>query len=357
MNLNELAKKYLNLYELAKNQLDASHSRKNTRKYLAVKNPLTKEQMKAAVEFWKPYARIDGLYQGFYLKKTDLFAPEILPHDLYYTRIDPYFNPASMGRVLDNKCLYSRLFPGIPQPETVISRMGGHYYDAQGNHVPKAKALELLDAEPAVFAKVATTSCGGKGVFFLDSREGAISRLFTQEIKHEKDLIVQRPVRQHAAFAALNESSVNTLRILSVLSQDGVKIYSSVLRMGVDGSHVDNASGGGVTCGVQEDGKLRKHAYQVNGTRFDNHPASGIAFDGYQLPGVAEAKKLVEKAHPLMPHFRMISWDIAIQEDGSPIMIEANLSKGGLSSHQLNNGPLFGEDTKKILDEVFGKNK
>ena len=57
------------------------------------------------------------------------------------------------------------------------------------------------------------------------------------------------------------------------------------------------------------------------------------------------------------PHFKMVSWDFAVNEHGNPIMIEANLCLGELDFHQLNNGPLFGEDTKKILDEVFQKIK
>jgi len=57
----------------------------------------------------------------------------------------------------------------------------------------------------------------------------------------------------------------------------------------------------------------------------------------------------------MVPHFRLVSWDFAINEEGHPVMIEANLNLGELDFHQLNNGPVFGEDTKKILDEVFGK--
>lgn len=34
-------------------------------------------------------------------------------------------------------------------------------------------------------------------------------------------------------------------------------------------------------------------------------------------------------------------------------IIEANLCDGQLDLHQLTNGPLFGDDTVKILDEVF----
>ena len=36
-------------------------------------------------------------------------------------------------------------------------------------------------------------------------------------------------------------------------------------------------------------------------------------------------------------------------------LLEANLAKGTSELHQFCNGPLFGEDTKKILDEVCGK--
>lgn len=40
-------------------------------------------------------------------------------------------------------------------------------------------------------------------------------------------------------------------------------------------------------------------------------------------------------------------------ETGESIFIEANLCKGSVEIHEFNNGPLFGEDTKKILDEVY----
>ena len=38
---------------------------------------------------------------------------------------------------------------------------------------------------------------------------------------------------------------------------------------------------------------------------------------------------------------------------GSPILIEVNMHSGQLDFHQLNNGPVFGEDTEVILKEVF----
>ena len=127
--------------------------------------------------------------------------------------------------------------------------------------------------------------------------------------------------------------------------------------MGVGGQKVDNASKGGVTCGITDEGKLKARLFKLNGESFDVHPTTGQNLDGYQLPSFEKAKELVKRAHPMVPHFKMVSWDVAIDQNGEPLMVEANLAKGSSELHQLNNGPLFGEDTKKILDEVFGTKK
>ena len=61
--------------------------------------------------------------------------------------------------------------------------------------------------------------------------------------------------------------------------------------------------------------------------------------------------------HVQVPHFRLVSWDFSINEAGEPILVEPNLCYGGIDVHQMCNGPVFGEDTKKILDEVFQNRK
>ena len=48
---------------------------------------------------------------------------------------------------------------------------------------------------------------------------------------------------------------------------------------------------------------------------------------------------------------------MAIDENGDPLLIEANMRKGGISLHQFSNGPLFGDLTDRVLDEVFAKKK
>ena len=45
--------------------------------------------------------------------------------------------------------------------------------------------------------------------------------------------------------------------------------------------------------------------------------------------------------------------DVSVLENGEPILIEANLYDGQLDFHQIHNGPLFGDDTEKIMEEIF----
>ena len=46
--------------------------------------------------------------------------------------------------------------------------------------------------------------------------------------------------------------------------------------------------------------------------------------------------------------------DFAVDDNEEVVLIEANLCDGELDFHQLNNGPLFGDDQIEIFDEVFG---
>ena len=125
------------------------------------------------------------------------------------------------------------------------------------------------------------------------------------------------------------------------------------MRIGGGTAKVDNFCFGGMAVGIEDNGELKEFGYFLNGDRVDRHPVTNVVFKGYKIPSFEKAKELVMRAQLKVPHFRMVSWDVAIQENGEPVLIEANLADGQLDLHQLTNGPLFKDDTKKILDEVF----
>ena len=173
--------------------------------------------------------------------------------------------------------------------------------------------------------------------------------------KTNEDYIVQKVLKQHEELNKIHASSINTVRICSLLLSDGVHILSSCLRMGMNKSRVDNVTAGGISAGINPDGTLQEFAYNYyTGEKTAVHP-QGYVFNGQKVPSYDKAVELVMKAHPVIGHFRLVSWDIAIDEDGDAVLIEANMRKGGINLHQFSNGPLFGDLTERVMNEVYDK--
>ena len=205
--------------------------------------------------------------------------------------------------------------------------------------------------------KKATDSFGGHGVSFISQQKGSIyEQLKEIDAEIAGDIVIQAPILQHPDMAKLHKESINTIRAFSFLTKQGdVKIYSVIVRIGVGSSRVDNASSGGITCGVEKDGSIKPVAFTPKGDRFTEHPTTGFHFEQVKIPNYSNVLETIRKLHTQIPHFRFASWDIAIDQEGDPVLIEVNLRAGELDFHQLNNGPIFGEDTKTVLNEVFGQ--
>lgn len=320
-------------------------------------NVLTSKQKREIVDFYKEYKKVPTLFHNFYTEKTGEYHVNYITDEMYFNDINYYFNDFAAFKFIDNKTNYDKLFPNINQPKILVSRKNGFWF-IQDEIVSLDKAIEILLNEPAVFVKRATDCGGASGVFFVENKtEEQFRKDFLEKVKKiPTDIAVQKLVVQHQKIANLNPDSVNTIRILTILQKDGtVKVYSSLLRIGGGKEKVDNFCAGGMAVGIDNDGLLREYGYYLNGNRITTHPLTKIVFKGYCVPSIEKAKELVKQAHVYVPHFRMVSWDVAIEDDGTPILIEANLADGQLDFHQLCNGPLFKEDTKKILDEVYNK--
>lgn len=314
---------------------------------------LTKEQEKEVLDFYTPYHKPSLVFHRYFTGVSGKFYASYIPQDVYVGYIDPFFNDIIAAKYYDNKTNYGALFHGIPQPETIMKRVNGIWLD--GSDKPVALD-DRIAVDTGCFVKEAQTSAGGEGVTYIPKGEFSFQKVLDITKRYETDIIVQEELIQHEDIARLHQSSLNTLRIYSVLSKKGVAtIYSAVVRMGAGNAKLDNYSAGGLTCGIQPDGRLRKYGYNKKFEKMERHPTSKVVFEGYVIPNYQGAVELIKKAHPMVAHFRSIAWDIAIRQDGTPVLIEANLCRGGIDSLQLNNGPLYGNDTKKILDEVFGK--
>ena len=316
---------------------------------------LSNEQRQAAQDLWKSRFPVSSLftceYHAFYTLATGHFDAHYIPDNLYYNLIDMNFSDRLRARAIDNKCLYAKLFPMAKQPETIARRMNLSWVDKDYCSIGEKELRDRLDAADEVVIKFANESMGGKGVHFL-SGSNLSQQVFDLIKDKNKDIVIQKVLKQHPDLAKLNPASVNTIRHLTFLENGKAKVYSSILRMGINQSRVDNASSGGITGGITASGRLKPVAYAVSGKKYELHPSSEISFDSITVPSFDASIKFVENLHESLPLFRLVSWDIAIDVNGEPVLLEPNLYYGELDFHQLNNGPLFGEDQDRILSKV-----
>lgn len=319
-------------------------------------NALTQEQHVAIDELYSKYCEINHASHAFYTEKTGVFDARYIPDSLHRCIIDRFYNDWSAAKYIDNKCYYPLLFQDVKIPKTIAYRLNGLWYHEWGWVIDYQQVTKLVMSEDACFIKKATDSWGGLGVFYFQPTGHSVEDLTAIIKQIPCDLVIQQRIKQSDVLAKINSDSVNTLRLISLLKKDGsVKIYSSILRMGIKGSKVDNASSGGISVGINEDGSLKDVAFSNDGVRYTEHPTSHVKFGDFVIPNFGLARDMVIKLHPRFPHFRLISWDIAVDINDEPLLIEANLCDGELDFHQLNNGPVFGDDTEQILSEVFHK--
>lgn len=365
----KLKRIYFSFFEkpevLAANLITKVQEARNLRKNIDKSYKLTKEQKKQIKEFWKPYCRISTKWAQYYAAKNGQFDPRYIPNDLYYTKIDQHFNSRKLGYGFNDKNYYSKMFAGIKQPKVVVRKINNLIFDEDYRQISIEEAKARILRNKEVICKPSQESGSGRGITFFDNKKPEIIDNFLSDKSYD-DYVVQRLVEQHSEMEKVHKGSLNCIRITSILFEDGVHILSAVLRMGFGNSKVDNATAkdnaayDGMSCGIDANGCLKKYAHGYNaGIANEKHP-DGLVFEGFQIPSFAKAIELVKTAHPLIAHFRLVSWDIAIDKGGEPVLIEANMRKGSINFHQFNNGPIFcgggyADLTARVLDEVFGK--
>lgn len=324
------------------------------KQYLKKEDYITSEYKKDIKKYWGKYTKkANYVWHKYYSSRNGIYDVRYIPDDLYYTVIDQHFNNRKFGWGVNDKNYYKLWFDGCKQPEIVIHKINNIYYDNKYKIISKDTISNIVLQNKQLIIKPAVETGGSKGIVFWNRNDGIDSfmKIITGS---QKNLVVQKIIKQHDELNKIHPNSVNTIRIISLILKGKVNILSAVLRMGINGNKVDNASAGGITCGIKENGQLKSVAYSAHGIKYDKHP-QGYIFENCVIPSYDKVIKLVKEQHIKMAHFRMISWDIAIDASGEPILIEANLRNGECDFHQFNNGPLFGDLTDDVLSEVFNK--
>ena len=325
--------------------------------------PLDVDERKRIDAIWEPYLPVTlrdriidyrhyEAYKGLKSEEDDLF--KYIPDSFFKTFIDDYFTNPQESRPCDDKNIYDLFFYDINRPKVFFRKINSLYLDDDFNEITLKDVIRIAKDQPEIICKIAKFSGGGHGVMIWKSNQDDESKLI-EFLQSAEYFVCQQMLKQHSELSRLNPTSVNTLRIFTLLFQGEVHVLSSILRMGVNNSRLDNASQGGIVCGIKPNGQLKDVAWNIYGDKFLIHPG-GVKFNSVTVPNYHECIELVKAlAKRMSTVSRMISWDLAINEAGHPVFIECNVTFTGTESLQIPNGPLLGDLTDEVLKEVFAK--
>lgn len=264
------------------------------------------------------------------------------------------FYPQSYLCLLEDKLIFEKFINNFPQhaPKNLGFVTRYHFYLPDGLPQP----VENILHHPMKCIVKNTWGFGGKDIFILTIDAGQIfingqkSTLREFISKLPERAVLQELLEQHEVLKMLHPNSVNTSRIITVSTGTAVHVISTILRVGIGESFLDNFSKGNIYIPIDKNtGKLGKIGYSnTEPLIFFSHPQTKITFDGIQIPFYQDAIELCQKLHYQLPYFFILGWDIAFTPQGL-VVIETN------NIHQIVDDQMIEGGLKKKMKGYFSE--
>lgn len=292
----------------------------------------------------------DTLWHEMYYSINNDFDVRYIPINAVFQKIISRLNYESMMSAYADKNTYDIRFKKFNQPVTILKKCGRDFY-IDNKIVSEKQAVSLFATLDDVIIKPALESGQGHGVMCFRQNHLMVSPK-QYLLSLGDNFIIQERVKQHPELSKLNPSSLNTFRIVTYREGNNVYILNITLKIGHKGELVDNGHAGGYFVGVNEDGTLKKWVYSLNPFSKKEETESGVKVAGLLIPSFHQLRETACNLSLLLPYHKMVGWDIAIDENGNPLLIELNINGFGVNIIQIPNGPLLGKYTEKILNEI-----
>ena len=185
------------------------------------------------------------------------------------------------------------------------------------------KFVSFCKGKDKIFVKP-NDSCSGKGIYkSIDVSKGNDLKQ-TYEYLRENRLYAEDIIVQHPKMNELNPTSINTVRVTTLLHKDKVYVMYALLRIGRQGMSVDNVGSGGIYTVLSDEGEIINPCWSDKTiTTYTKHPDSGYELIGFKVPYFKKALALCKKAAMNVKEVGYVGWDIAIGKNG-PLIVEGN---------------------------------
>lgn len=184
---------------------------------------------------------------------------------------------------------------------------------------------KFLCKNPKFVAKPVDGQCG-KGVEVVELKDGDNCRKVYDRLLKNEQFLVEEYVIQHGDISALCPTSVNTMRVFTIVADGRAHMLQTALKLGNTGA-VDNFYSGGMYCFADENGVIYTPAIDREDNVYAVHPATGKNIVGFKVPMFDKVKETVEAAALVHPEVAYVGWDVALTPNG-PVLIEGNAYPG-----------------------------
>lgn len=297
----------------------------------------------------------------------------IVPEEVIHLVIEPVLNSKMTAGFYGDKNFFEKILPPSYLPKTILRKIRGHFYDKEYKPISLTNSYidEIIQQVETrkIIIKPSVDGESGRGVMLFNysdsekcwrSNDIILSTEFLME-KQSDDIIVQEAIEQHIDIAKFNVSSVNTLRLAVYRSvkDEQCHVIGAIMRIGNHGSVVDNAHQGGCFIGINKNGKLKHMVCNQYGQT--SQTFNGIDFgQDFYYPEWDTVISFAKDVCTRIVHHRLVALDIFVDKNGTPKLIEYNITPGTFSSwlFQYSVGSVFGDYTDEILEyckEIMSK--
>ncbi|MDD6400222.1 MAG: sugar-transfer associated ATP-grasp domain-containing protein [Lachnospiraceae bacterium] len=313
--------------------------------------------------------KIDKLFQENYGEKipydwhryftayTGNFDERYFPEILYVPEFEHFMNVnKSYCDVYADKNVIPLIAKatGIVTPETLFSCVYGMFRDRNNKVLSKTDFIEKASNIGNAFVKPSIDSSSGQGCAVIDLRNGKdihSGKTVDELIEALGDnFVIQELVKSHKSISNIYPNSVNTFRVITYRWNSDIEVMPVIMRIGRGNSEVDNAHAGGIFIGVENDGTLKSTAFTEFRDTFNEHPNTHVVFKGYRIEHFDRIVEAAKMLHSTIPQLGIYNWDFTINEEGTPVLIEANTLSGSIWLAEMAHGiGVFGDKTEDVL--------
>ncbi len=223
----------------------------------------------------------------------------------------------------------------IPDVAYVID---GRFYGAGYRPVGKDDVRDVLFSRGDEVVVKRDDSAGGRDVFFLRA-DGFVPDALLQDAPNA---VVQWRVDHHPLFTELSGAEGSNLRLLTVrLPDDSLEVRHAALRFGTPNARIYGQGDGFHALVDHETGRFLERYITSDWRLIERIPDGSRSLGSGSIPGYEAACSTCLSLHAQVPHLGVIGWDVMIDAEEQPWVVEWNARHPAAYGGETFRGPLF----------------